>query len=95
MILSLQELKLVLDPVARFRHGEFKARLTRLVGRLKDSRHIDQTQLHPARTKFVFPQTLSEARARSATCREPWGRLGGFRATSFLQGRLGDGGRCF
>lgn len=63
VILSLQELKFILDSVARFRHSEFKAWLTRLVGRLKDkpSHHITQT-----RTKFVFQQIQNEARLLSA-----------------------------
>lgn len=34
VVLRLQELKLVLDPIARFGHGEFEARLARLVGGL-------------------------------------------------------------
>lgn len=66
VILSLQELKFILDPVTRFCHSEFKAWLTRLVGRLKDSHHINQTQLHPSRTKYVFQQTENETRANAA-----------------------------
>lgn len=40
MVLRLQKLELVLNPVTGFSHCEFKARLSRLVGALR-KRHVD------------------------------------------------------
>lgn len=67
VILSLQELKFILDSVARLCHSEFKAWLTRLVGRLKDSHHTSiKLNYIPWEPNLFCSKTQSEAQMHSA-----------------------------